>query len=238
MYYHKRSLPAWLKFGGALAVILAGFLAGYWGYSLYGDRPEITLEAPTETPAAEQRPSPKPEAPAFTILRPEPVPEPAPIFRPEPPPVVQRPRPEPYRPESPAHDGLWLHVVKGQYKMYLYNGRSLERIYDIAVGANGGQKRRVGDSRTPTGTFTVQQVQNSTAWTYDFNDGNGPTPGAYGPWFIRLKTPGWTGIGIHGTHDPGSIGTMITQGCVRMYNNELEELKRRVFRGMKVVISE
>jgi len=106
------------------------------------------------------------------------------------------------------------------------------------VGANGGQKRRVGDSRTPTGRFTVQQVQNSSKWTYDFGDGRGQTPGAYGPWFIRLKTPGWSGIGIHGTHDPDSIGRMITQGCIRMKNSDLEDLKKKVFVGMKVVITE
>ena len=46
------------------------------------------------------------------------------------------------------------------------------------------------------------------------------------------------GIGIHGTHDPESIGTMVTQGCVRLWNEDLEELKGRVFIGMKVIITE
>lgn len=237
MYYGKKSMSAWLKFGGAFVLVIAGFLSGYWGYSLYEDKTAPVLE-----PLPQEQRIPAPEQPLLTIIRPEPIPLPEPpaetSLRPPVPPVPEQPGPVPDRPVKPAADGLWLHVVKGEYRMYLYNGKRLERTYNIAVGANGGQKRMVGDSRTPTGSFTVQQVQNSTAWTYDFKDGNGPTPGAYGPWFIRLKTPGWSGIGIHGTHDPNSIGTMITQGCVRMYNHELEELKRRIFKGMKVVISE
>ncbi|HOO86397.1 MAG TPA: L,D-transpeptidase [Synergistales bacterium] len=43
---------------------------------------------------------------------------------------------------------------------------------------------------------------------------------------------------MHGTHDPDSIGRMITQGCVRLRNEDLEELKDKVFIGMKVIISE
>lgn len=236
MYYGKRSLLARVKIWGVLSVIITGFFAGYWGYSIFGDK---TLPVP-EPASQVQKPAEAPERPALTIIKPSPRPEPpADIpLRPSPAPVPDQPSPQPERPVKPAADGLWLHVVKSEYKMYLYNGKRLERTYDIAVGANGGQKRKVGDSRTPTGSFTVQQVQSSASWTYDFKDGNGPTPGAYGPWFIRLKTPGWSGIGIHGTHDPSSIGTMITQGCVRMYNHELQELKKRVFKGMKVVISE
>ena len=133
---------------------------------------------------------------------------------------------------------LWLHVVKGQFRMYLYRGRKLEKTYPIAIGAAPGQKQRAGDNRTPTGNFAVQQVQDSTSWVYDFGDGKGPTRGAYGPWFIRLKTPGWSGIGIHGTHAPDSIGSMVSSGCIRMRNGDLSELKAKVFTGMKVVIEE
>ena len=40
----------------------------------------------------------------------------------------------------------------------------------------------------------------------------------------RLETPGHKGIGIHGTHDPLSIGTRATEGCIRIKNSELEQL--------------
>ena len=52
----------------------------------------------------------------------------------------------------------------------------------------------------------------------------GEIEGAYGNHFIRLETPGHKGIGIHGTHDPLSIGTRATEGCIRIKNSELEQL--------------
>lgn len=224
MLYEKRKFSLRAKLAGLVLLVVVGFLTGYVGYTLYRD-----LTAPSHEMPAEPRPAQTPEPPLKFPGPPEaPLPVPAPEPQVSPPPLPGRVR----------SDQLWLHVIKGSYRMYLYRGRNVERIFDVAVGANGGQKQRVGDSRTPTGEFTVQQIQRSSSWTYDFGDGNGPTPGAYGPWFIRLKTPGWSGIGIHGTHDPRSIGTMITQGCIRMKNHELEELKKTVFVGMKVVISE
>lgn len=70
-----------------------------------------------------------------------------------------------------------------------------------------------------------------------FGDGKGEIRGAYGSHFIRLKTPGHCGIGIHGTHDPASIGTRATEGCVRLNNSDLLELvKKYVYVGMPVVI--
>ena len=80
------------------------------------------------------------------------------------------------------------------------SGGEVIETFGAAVGKNAGQKRRAGDMRTPEGSFTVVQIQDSSSWSHDFGDGKGPVAGAYGPWFIRLAT-GWQGIGIHGTHD-------------------------------------
>ncbi len=186
--------------------------------------PDIRVPSPLPTPPPEAEPDPvEPEVSSLPPI------EAAPAVVALPPPA------QPYR---AFVDEPWLHVSKGRLRMYYYIGDRLEREYPIAVGANGGQKERVGDHRTPVGSFSVQQIQDSRGWTYDFRDGKGPIRGAYGPWFIRLRTPRWKGIGIHGTHDPESIGTMVTQGCVRLWNKDLEELKERVFIGMKVIITE
>ncbi len=128
-------------------------------------------------------------------------------------------------------------VRKSEYTLSVFRGDSLLATYQIAVGQNPGNKQRTGDRRTPVGEFTVSQIQNSTAWVHDFGDGKGPVPGAYGPWFLRLKTPGWTGIGIHGTHDPSSLGTMVTEGCIRLSNESVTELKKLVTIGTPVLIS-
>ena len=103
-------------------------------------------------------------------------------------------------------------------------------------GQNRGDKQKSGDLRTPEGNFSVQSVQSAQGWSHDFHDGNGVIPNAYGPWFIRLKT-GWSGIGIHGTHDPASIGKNVTEGCIRLENENLRILKEKYIRvGMPVII--
>lgn len=108
--------------------------------------------------------------------------------------------------------------------------------FPIACGRNLGNKSRVGDMKTPEGDFTVQQIQPASTWTHDFGDGKGQIKGCYGNWFIRLKTPPHTGIGIHGTHDPSSIGTRATEGCIRLHNADLDSLKPMVRVGMPVRI--
>ena len=44
------------------------------------------------------------------------------------------------------------------------------------------------------------------------------------------------GIGIHGTHAPSSIGTRATEGCIRLYNDDIEALGQKVTVGMPVII--
>ena len=46
------------------------------------------------------------------------------------------------------------------------------------------------------------------------------------------------GIGIHGTNDPGSIGSKASNGCVRMLNEEVVEVAALAFKGMIVTVVE
>ena len=138
--------------------------------------------------------------------------------------------------ENVPEETMWLRIVKSRHTMYIYDGGALVRSYPVAVGENSGNKQKMGDRRTPEGTFEIQQIQKSEYWVHDFGDGKGPIEGAYGPWFIRIRTDPWKGIGIHGTHDPGSIGKNVTEGCIRLTNEDLQELKPKITLGMKVVI--
>lgn len=108
--------------------------------------------------------------------------------------------------------------------------------FGIACGKGVGNKREKGDNRTPEGIFRIQDIQDSSNWKHDFGDGNGEIAGAYGPWFIRLQTDPHKGIGIHGTHDPASIGTRATEGCIRLKNSDVEILKNMVYCGLNVII--
>jgi hypothetical protein len=53
---------------------------------------------------------------------------------------------------------------------------------------------------------------------------------------LRLEVPGHKGIGIHGTHKPESIGTRDTEGCIRLKNDDIADLKTKVNIGMVVIV--
>lgn len=131
-----------------------------------------------------------------------------------------------------------LVISKQTMTLAVYDDHSrLLACYPVACGRALGNKEKPGDMKTPEGVFSVQQIQDARAWTHDFGDGKGEIPGAYGSHFIRLRTPGHKGIGIHGTHDPASIGTRATEGCIRLRNEDLLELVKCVYVGMPVVIT-
>lgn len=85
-------------------------------------------------------------------------------------------------------------------ELSVYRSGVLIKQYPIAVG-----KR---ETPTPVGVFTVINKQ---------LDPGGP----YGTRWLGLSKKGY---GIHGTNAPDSIGTMASNGCIRMFNSDIEEL--------------
>ena len=106
----------------------------------------------------------------------------------------------------------------------------------IGCGKVRGNKQKSGDNRTPEGEFPIIQIQNSSYWAHDFGDGKGLIQKAYGPYFIRLGVSGFSGIGIHGTCFPESIGTRCSEGCIRLHNDDVERLVQLVAVGSMVTI--
>ena len=142
-----------------------------------------------------------------------------------------------------APSGTSILIRKSEFCLYLLVNGNVVQSWPIALGKNAGQKEVVGDMKTPNGSFPVDEVLGSSDWTHDFGDGKGEIAGAYGPYFISLDTStlsggAWDGIGIHGTHDPASIGTRASEGCIRMNNEDLRALKEYVNVGMQVTIEE
>ena len=160
-----------------------------------------------------------------------------------------------------------IKIHKQSYRLELFEDglAAPVRTYGVAVAKNPGDKQKTGDNRTPTSwgsavaiparyagaaigvpsaqvPFVVEEICDASYWTHDFGDGKGVIEGAYGPWFISLDT-GWIGIGIHGTHDPASIGTMASEGCIRLRNEDVAELKQLIYGpakgvGTRVIITE
>ena len=141
-------------------------------------------------------------------------------------------------------DADFILIKKSEFKLYAVDAKgNIVAEYGCALGLNPGQKEKSGDMKTPDGVFPIDEILDASYWTHDFNDGKGEIPGAYGPWFISLDTTElsggrWSGIGIHGTHAPESIGTRASEGCVRLNNADIVELKQFARVGMKVVIEE
>lgn len=122
-------------------------------------------------------------------------------------------------------------VSKRALKVYVINAQSDTLCtFRCACGKNRGNKRAKGDYRTPEGVFKVASIENSKYWKYK------GIPHVYGPYFIRLKTPKWKGIGIHGTNSPKCIGTRCTKGCIRLRNKDLLQLVKYVKVGTEVRI--
>ena len=113
--------------------------------------------------------------------------------------------------------------------------------FPVCMGKNKGDKQGKGDMRTPESPdgrpFTITMMQDASTWKHDFGDGRGSIL-AYGHWFLRLDTPGHSGIGIHGsTNNESSVPGRASEGCVRLLDKNIIILKEKYARvGMPVII--
>ncbi|MBP5547880.1 MAG: L,D-transpeptidase [Bacteroidales bacterium] len=120
-------------------------------------------------------------------------------------------------------------------------GTALVAAYPVCLGSNSGDKKRVGDRRTPESIdipFTICEIVNASSWYHDFGDGRGPIK-AYGKWFMRLAgNYKGSGIGIHGsTGNHYSVPGRESEGCIRLRDEDIIHLKDNyAFVGMKVFI--
>ncbi len=139
----------------------------------------------------------------------------------------------------------FLLISKPEYRLYVcevVDGDTVKRVhYPVCVGLKKGQKQKKGDMKTPECTadnpFTITEIVDASKWTHDFGDGRGSIL-SYGHWFMRLKTPGHSGIGIHGsTNNENSVPGRGSEGCIRLRDDDLIHLKENyAFVGMRVVI--
>lgn len=122
-------------------------------------------------------------------------------------------------------------VDRGSYTLRLYFGDLLIGFYRIGLGQP--------DNPTPTGHFVVAEKQKNPTW---FPKGEPPLPfgdpkNPLGTRWISLRQNGApTGYGIHGTSDDKAVGAATTQGCVRLYNRDVEELFEVLPEGSAVEI--
>ena len=83
------------------------------------------------------------------------------------------------------------------------------------------------DGRTPTGSFVIRVKEVDPVW---YPSGSAPVQSGDprnvlgSRWLGFEETERHSGLGIHGTTDPSSIGRESSAGCVRMLNRDVELL--------------
>lgn len=142
-------------------------------------------------------------------------------------------------------ENCFIVISKQELKLYVCEVVDNDTVrvaeFPVCLSKNLGQKERKDDMKTPESTweqpFSITQIQDASGWVHDFGDGRGSIL-AYGNWFLRLKTPGFSGIGIHGsTNNEGSVPGRASEGCIRLHNDDLDILKERyAFKDMKVFV--
>jgi lipoprotein-anchoring transpeptidase ErfK/SrfK len=127
------------------------------------------------------------------------------------------------QPQSANQPSRRIVVSIPDRKLALLEGDRVIKVYNVAVGA------RVSPS--PPGEFQI--VQRLSNPTY-YHPGVVIGPGAnnpLGPRWIGLSVQGF---GIHGTNRPDSVGKNASHGCIRLRNNDIQDLFARVKVGDRV----
>ncbi|NES96335.1 MAG: L,D-transpeptidase family protein [Desertifilum sp. SIO1I2] len=132
---------------------------------------------------------------------------------------------------NPRPSTVRLEVSLSRRQVTVYNGTAPVKTYPVAIGRPGHD--------TPTGRFEVRQMRRNPTW---INPATGQkfkagTPGhQIGTRWIGFWTDGLNWIGFHGTPYPSSIGQAASEGCLRMHQNDLEELFEQVRLGTLVTV--
>ena len=116
-------------------------------------------------------------------------------------------------------------VDKSQNTLTLLADGEVFKMYRVSTGT---------DNSTPVGEFRVVNKLIDPPWY----SAKGVIPpespeNVLGTRWLGIDNPGY---GIHGTTSPQTIGSQNTEGCVRMYNSDVEELYAIVPRGTEVTI--
>jgi lipoprotein-anchoring transpeptidase ErfK/SrfK len=123
-------------------------------------------------------------------------------------------------------------IRRGSNRLFLYHYARVRRMFRVATGQSVYP--------TPLGRFRIV-VKWRNPWWYPPNSrwaqGQKPIPpGPNNPLGTRWMGLSVSGVGIHGTPNPASIGYSVSHGCIRMYIGDAEWLFNAVDIGTTVFI--
>ena len=137
--------------------------------------------------------------------------------------------PPQHEPDESETTGTGFRIVinLASRRLALYENGIQTKLYPVAVGKEW--------TPTPTGRFVVEEKQEDPAWADPKREETVVPPGEDNPLGTR-----WMGIGgyygIHGTNAPSSIGDYMSNGCIRMFDEDAQELFSIVPTGTPVEI--
>ncbi|PSL51113.1 L,D-transpeptidase-like protein [Salsuginibacillus halophilus] len=105
----------------------------------------------------------------------------------------------------------------------------LEDVYPVASGTP--------QTPTPPGVYQVIVKAEKPYYRAENIEGGDPD-NPLGSHWIGLDVPGSDGrtYGIHGTNEPEKIGEAVSNGCVRMYNEDVTDLYEQIDYGTRVTV--
>ncbi|WP_181350036.1 L,D-transpeptidase [Thalassobacillus sp. CUG 92003] len=127
----------------------------------------------------------------------------------------------------PQVDQPLIIVNKATNELAMFNEHKEQLRFPVATGKT--------EALTPEGLFTVL-VKAEDPYYRKLDTPGGDPRNPLGSRWIGFDAKGTDGriYGIHGTNRPESIGSMVSQGCIRMLNQDVEALFERVPKGVKV----
>lgn len=131
--------------------------------------------------------------------------------------------------DNPQVGAPYVIVNKLTNQLAFIDDGKIQQIYPVATGKSV--------ELTPEGEFTVTVKAIDPYYRKKNIPGGAPNNPLGSRWigFDARGTDGRT-YGIHGNHQPSSIGSYITEGCIRMYEQDVQELYEHVPLGTKVLI--
>lgn len=133
--------------------------------------------------------------------------------------------------ENPTKDAPFLIVNKQVNQMAFINNSALQKVYNVATGAS--------NELTPNGLHTVL-IKAVEPYYRKKNIPGGSPNNPLGSRWIGFDAEGTNGriYGVHGTNQPETIGENVSAGCIRMKNEDVEDLYSKIPIGTKIYITE
>jgi hypothetical protein len=121
-------------------------------------------------------------------------------------------------------------INKKTNKLAFYQNGKLVKTYSVATGRTS--------RLTPEGTFYIREkIKNRPYYKHNIPGGARNNPLGKRWMGLSKQENGSYPYAIHGNANESSIGKYISGGCIRMHNNEVVELFKKVNIGAKVVIT-